>query len=141
MTYVLTNAELTAGSAGAVEETGAVACADGFWLLVDECVLPARAVSVGRIRAELAVALERERVAANRRTDIALFVSEACTNVMVHAYVGTSPGPLYAAATLADRDLIVSVCDCGRGMVAHPDIANRVPIRSMSRAPASPVAI
>jgi anti-sigma regulatory factor (Ser/Thr protein kinase) len=80
-----------------------------------------RAVSVGRIRAELGVALERERVAADRRADVALFVSGASSNVVVDAYVATRPGPLYGAATLADRNLIVSVCDYGRGMVAHPD--------------------
>jgi hypothetical protein len=65
-----------------------------------------------------------------------VFISEACTNVVVHAYVGTSPGPLYAAATLADRDLIVSVCDCGRGMVAHPDSAGAglgVPLMTRDR--------
>jgi anti-sigma regulatory factor (Ser/Thr protein kinase) len=44
-------------------------------------------VSVGRIRAELAVALERERVGADRRADIAVFISGACSNVVVDAYV------------------------------------------------------
>ena len=67
------------------------------------------------------MALEREQVPVGRRADIVLFAGEASTNVVVHAYVGTSPGPLYAAAMLADRDLIVSVCDCGRGMVPRSD--------------------
>ena len=120
MLYVLTNAELTGGSARA-KENRAVARAAGFWLLVYERVLPARPVSVGHIRAELGMALERECVAADHRANIALFVSEASSNVVVQAYVGTRLGPLQAAATLADRDLIVSVCDCRRGMVARPD--------------------
>jgi hypothetical protein len=82
------------------------------------------------------VALERERVGADRRADIAVFISQACSNVVVYAYVGTSPGPLYAAATLADRDLIVSVGDCGRGMVARPDSAGAglgVPLMTRDR--------
>jgi anti-sigma regulatory factor (Ser/Thr protein kinase) len=93
-------------------------------------------VSVGRIRAELAVALERVRGGSDRRADIAVFISAACTNVVVHAYVGTRPGPLYAAVTLADRDLIVSVCDCGRAMVARPDSAGAglgVPLMTRDR--------
>jgi hypothetical protein len=82
---------------------------------VYERVLPARAVE-GRAYPGRGVALERERVAADRRADVALFVSGASSNVVVRAYVGTRPGPLYGAATLADRDLIVSVGDCGRGI-------------------------
>ena len=112
--------EPSAASARTVEETRAGARAAPS-LLVYERVLPAFAVSVARIRGELRMVLERESESADRRGDAVLFVSEASTNVVVHAYVGTSPGPLYAAATLAGRDLIVSVCDCGRGMVPRSD--------------------
>ena len=122
-------------SARAVEQNRADVRADIGWLLIYERLLPALAVSVARIRGELGVALECEHVAADRRGDIVLFVSEASTNVVVHAYVGTRPRPLYASATLADRDLIVSVCDCGRRNGPAPRHPEGRPRRAVDEPP------
>ncbi len=59
------------------------------------------------------------------RHDICLAVSEACTNVVLHAYVDRpaagGPGPLDVTVFKRDSDLVVSVEDEGRGMVARVD--------------------
>jgi serine/threonine-protein kinase RsbW len=53
---------------------------------------------------------------------VALAVSEACTNVVLHAYVdAATPGDVEVRATLADGTLVVEVADDGRGMVPRLD--------------------
>jgi serine/threonine-protein kinase RsbW/stage II sporulation protein AB (anti-sigma F factor) len=99
--------------------TGAPDVADGVAaseLLVYERLLPAVPTTVSRVRRDLGEALERWDVAVDRRADIALTVTEAATNAVVHAYAGQDPGPLYVAATLANDTLTVAVVDCGRGV-------------------------
>jgi serine/threonine-protein kinase RsbW len=86
-----------------------------------ERMLPAVPVTVGRIRRELDDALACLDVAPRRREDIALVVTEAATNAVLHAYVDTPPGPLYVTALVSGRSLLVTVCDWGRGMLPHPD--------------------
>src|SRR3954454_326553 len=80
-------------------------------LLIYERVLPALASSVGRIRRELAETLLLHELAPGRRADIALVVSEAATNAVLHASRDAAPGPLYAAATLGADSLIVCISD------------------------------
>lgn len=53
--------------------------------------------------------------------DIRLAVSEAATNVVLHAYLGSAPGPLGVRASLEGRRLEVEVCDEGGGLRARPD--------------------
>jgi len=53
--------------------------------------------------------------------DIRLAVSEAATNVVLHAYLGSAPGPLDVRASLEGRRLEVEVCDEGGGLRARPD--------------------
>jgi serine/threonine-protein kinase RsbW len=49
--------------------------------------------------------------------DVRLAVTEACTNVVVHAYApDTAAAQLELEATAADQDLLVTVRDKGRGM-------------------------
>jgi serine/threonine-protein kinase RsbW len=60
-------------------------------------------------------------LAADRRADIALVVSEATTNAVLHAYGDTTPGPLYVAATLGGESLTVWICDIGSGMRPRRD--------------------
>jgi anti-sigma regulatory factor (Ser/Thr protein kinase) len=56
------------------------------------------------------------------QADIALAVSEACANVVMHAYLGDpEPGPLTAEAYHDKGELVVVITDEGRGMVPRPD--------------------
>src|SRR5262245_39806613 len=95
-------------SPGAIDDPG---------LLIYERVLPALAGSATQIRRELMQTLAQHDCAADRRADIALVVSEAATNAVLHAYGETTPGPLYVAATLGGASLTVWICDIGRGML------------------------
>jgi serine/threonine-protein kinase RsbW len=56
---------------------------------------------------------------------IRLAVTEACTNAVVHAYVGAEPGTLTVSAELLDDDeprtLRIVVTDDGRGIVPRLD--------------------
>ena len=53
---------------------------------------------------------------------LAIAVTEACANVVAHAYVGADvPGHLEVRAWKAGTDVIVEVADAGRGMVPHLD--------------------
>lgn len=85
-----------------------------------EISLPARAENVGVIRHVLggvgdALALHPEVLA-----DIKLAVSEACSNVVVHAYVADA-GLLDLELTRHDGLLEVVVRDHGKGMSPRPD--------------------
>ena len=91
-------------------------CRRSASLLVYEAIVPAVPLSVGPIRRELDDALIALEVASERRADIALAVTEAATNVVLHAYGCLVSGPLYVAATLSGRSVAVTVSDCGRGM-------------------------
>jgi anti-sigma regulatory factor (Ser/Thr protein kinase) len=94
---------------------------EGSEVLVYDRLLPAVPVSVGRIRAELDQALDELDVTAARRADIALVVTEATTNVVLHAYVDRAPGPLDVTATVFSREVLVTVSDCGHGMRPRSD--------------------
>jgi serine/threonine-protein kinase RsbW len=56
------------------------------------------------------------------RGDIGLAVSEACTNVVVHAYRDAAdPGPMTVEAYHENRELVVTVSDEGTGFAPRPD--------------------
>ena len=52
---------------------------------------------------------------------VKLAVSEAVTNAVLHAYVGSRPGPVHVAAWLEDACLVVEVSDDGGGMMPRLD--------------------
>jgi anti-sigma regulatory factor (Ser/Thr protein kinase) len=52
--------------------------------------------------------------------DVKLAVTEACTNVVVHAYPD-GEGPMEVAASVRDGRLSIAVRDEGRGMLPRPD--------------------
>ena len=70
-------------------------------------------------RAVLAKVAEREGVPETVRSALALALTEACTNVVLHAYVDAddAPGYLEVRACRVDAVLTVEVADDGRGMV------------------------
>jgi serine/threonine-protein kinase RsbW len=86
-----------------------------------ELALPARAENIAIVRHAFgalgeALAIDEEVV-----SDIRLAVTEACTNVVVHAYPDDREGPLEVLATLTDGELTVLVRDEGPGIVPRPD--------------------
>jgi serine/threonine-protein kinase RsbW len=90
-----------------------------FTMLVREVAEPS---AVPLARAVLTKAAEREGVSEAVRSALALAVTEACANVVLHAYVDAgAPGDLEVRACLADAVLIVEVVDDGRGMVPRVD--------------------
>jgi serine/threonine-protein kinase RsbW len=85
--------------------------------------LPAQADSVPRVR-HAVVALAREAGAGERVVaDVALAVSEACTNVVMHAYrEAGEPGAMRVCAEVGDGGLLeVVVADEGPGLDGRPD--------------------
>jgi anti-sigma regulatory factor (Ser/Thr protein kinase) len=61
-------------------------------------------------------------VGERRREDIALAISEAASNAVMHAYVGREePGEVRVDAWIEDGALQVTVCDDGVGMAPRMD--------------------
>jgi serine/threonine-protein kinase RsbW len=85
--------------------------------------LPARPENVAVIRHVLGAFADALRLPADLVEDMRLAVTEACTNVVRHAYDEDHPGPIdVVIRPNGDRlDLIVS--DEGRGVGPSPDIA------------------
>jgi anti-sigma regulatory factor (Ser/Thr protein kinase) len=78
--------------------------------------------SVGELRHALSERLQCLPVPGELVDDIGLAVSEAATNVVLHAYTGDSePGPLLLSARLMDDRVHVVIRDHGRGMTPRPD--------------------
>src|SRR4051794_16748112 len=82
--------------------------------------LPAQARSVALIRHVLGALAEAVPLPAPLVEDVKLAVTEACTNVVRHAYAGTQ-GPLLVEARPEDSRLTVVVSDRGAGMRPHPE--------------------
>jgi anti-sigma regulatory factor (Ser/Thr protein kinase) len=83
-------------------------------VVVYERLLPAVAGTVPRIRRELDAVLVSCALDARRRGDIALFVTEAASNAVRHAYAD-EPGPLYVLAGVDEEWLAVVISDSGCG--------------------------
>ncbi|MCW3002922.1 MAG: ATP-binding protein [Conexibacter sp.] len=82
---------------------------------------PARAEEVGPIRREVKAYAVRYGVI--DPDAVALAVSEAVTNAVLHAYIETDePGEVEVVAQREPDDgLVLLVCDEGRGMLPRPD--------------------
>lgn len=85
-----------------------------------ELKLPARPENVAVVRHALGGLGEVMDVDEQTLSDIKLAVTEACTNVVIHAYTGET-GPLEVDATVHERRLTVVVRDRGQGIVPRPD--------------------
>jgi anti-sigma regulatory factor (Ser/Thr protein kinase) len=85
-----------------------------------ELTLPARAENVAVVRHAFGGLGDVLDISDQALSDIKLAVTEACTNVVVHAYPG-SEGPLGVRAHIEDRRLTIVVTDRGRGILPRAD--------------------
>jgi serine/threonine-protein kinase RsbW len=85
-----------------------------------ELALPARAENIALIRHAFGALGEVTTIDEQLLSDVRLAVTEACANVVVHAYADRPPGPLEVLATLRDDELTVVVRDEGPGITPHP---------------------
>jgi anti-sigma regulatory factor (Ser/Thr protein kinase) len=85
-----------------------------------EITLPARAENVAVVRHAVGGLGEVLEVDDQTLSDIKLAVTEACTNVVVHAYP-EGEGPMGLRASIDERRLSLVVTDRGRGIVPRPD--------------------
>lgn len=85
-----------------------------------ELSLPARAENIPLVRHAFGALGEAFAVDEQLLSDVRLAVTEACANVVVHAYADGAPGPLEVFATLFDDELTVVVRDEGPGISPRP---------------------
>src|ERR671929_2130124 len=85
-----------------------------------ELTLPARAENVAVVRHAISGLGDALDLDPQTLSDVKLAVTEACTNVVVHAYDGAD-GPMIVAADVAPDVLTVIVRDEGRGIVPRTD--------------------
>jgi serine/threonine-protein kinase RsbW len=86
-----------------------------------ELKLPARAENVAVVRHAFGGFAEALSVDEQTLADIKLAITEACTNVVIHAYEDHEDGALEVDASIDDRCLTVVIRDRGRGIVPRPD--------------------
>jgi serine/threonine-protein kinase RsbW len=86
-----------------------------------ELALPARAANIAVVRHAFGALGEAFAVDEEILSNIRLAVTEACTNVVVHAYPEDRVGPLEVLATLRDERLEVVVRDEGPGIAPRTD--------------------
>ena len=84
--------------------------------------LPAKAENVAVVRHALAGLAERIGMDEPGLADLKTVVTEACMNVVVHAYPGEDKGPLLVDAIPELDGLTVVVRDYGRGIRPQPDV-------------------
>ncbi|MDP8968352.1 MAG: ATP-binding protein [Actinomycetota bacterium] len=86
-----------------------------------ELKLPARAENVAVVRHAFGGFAEALSVDEQTLADIKLAVTEACTNVVIHAYEDDEVGDLEVDASIDEVRLTVVIRDNGRGIVPRPD--------------------
>lgn len=86
--------------------------------------VPAVAAQVADIRRTVRTAAAAHGISEPLLGDIGLALTEACANVVTHAYDhAPRPGPLSVEAYRENQDFIVTVSDTGSGMVPRTDSA------------------
>jgi serine/threonine-protein kinase RsbW len=86
-----------------------------------QLALPARAENIAIVRHAFGALGEVYALDSQTLSDIRLAVTEACTNVVVHAYPDGRDGPMEVHATLLGEELTVVVRDEGEGIGPRPD--------------------
>jgi anti-sigma regulatory factor (Ser/Thr protein kinase) len=84
---------------------------------------PAKPEEVGRLRAAVVAFADAQSVSDPPLSDLRLAVSEAITNVVVHAYRDRTPGTVTVTATVdPERHRVdVVIADHGDGLRPRPD--------------------
>ena len=82
--------------------------------------LPARPDVLGVVRGRLRAWLRRDGFDDGTVAEIILAVSEACNNVIEHAYNGDGPGPLLLRVEAGDGGVRVEIADRGRWLAPEP---------------------
>ena len=86
-----------------------------------ELKLPAFAENVAVVRHAIGGLAEVRPIDEQTLADIKLAITEACTNVVIHAYEDGEHGLLEVDASLDGDCLTVIIRDNGRGIVPRPD--------------------
>jgi serine/threonine-protein kinase RsbW len=86
-----------------------------------ELALAARAENIAIVRHVLGSLGEAYEVPEEKLSDIRLAVTEACANVVVHAYPDDEEGQMEVVASMEDETLTVLVRDSGCGIRPRPD--------------------
>jgi serine/threonine-protein kinase RsbW len=86
-----------------------------------ELALPARAENIAIVRHAFGALGEAYEVSEQTLSDLRLAVTEACTNVVVHAYPEGQEGPMEVRASVIEGQLTVVVRDRGEGIAPRPD--------------------
>jgi serine/threonine-protein kinase RsbW len=86
-----------------------------------ELAVAARAENIAIVRHALGGLGEAFAVPDSKLSDIRLAVTEACSNVVVHAYPEGHYGPMEVIASMDGDALTVLVRDWGRGIRPRPD--------------------
>jgi serine/threonine-protein kinase RsbW len=86
-----------------------------------QLALPARAENIAIVRHAFGALGEAYALDTQTLSDIRLAVTEACTNVVVHAYPDAEEGQMEVLATLLGDELTVVVRDEGEGIGPRPD--------------------
>jgi anti-sigma regulatory factor (Ser/Thr protein kinase) len=90
-----------------------------------EFSLPARAENVPLVRHALAGLAEELGMGPGEVADLKTVVTEACTNVVVHAYEPGEIGPLVVSAAPEEDAILVTVRDFGQGIRPLADVERR----------------
>jgi anti-sigma regulatory factor (Ser/Thr protein kinase) len=86
-----------------------------------ELALDARAENIAIVRYVLGGLGEAYEVSEEKLSDIRLAVTEACANVVVHAYPKGQEGRMEVVASMEEERLTVLVRDWGCGIRPRPD--------------------
>jgi serine/threonine-protein kinase RsbW len=86
-----------------------------------ELALAARAENIAIVRHALGGLADALAIPPHKLDDIRIAVSEACANVVLHAYPPGAEGQMEIVATRTNGELIVAVRDWGRGIRPRPD--------------------
>ena len=86
-----------------------------------ELALPARAENIAIVRHALGGLADAYAMSERKLADVRLAVTEACANVVVHAYPDGEEGQMVVLASIDEDRLTVWVRDWGRGIKPRPD--------------------